>query len=125
MTLTDGTGGVIQEEKLTLWQGPSKVGPVSPFHNLYLRTQAMLLRNGSVSIISSYAVTPQGQEEPLSEGVPLPTAVLPYISSHATKTHQAFLSGMEEAVSKACKPKSGEPSYPVLQALSGQATFQM
>ena len=108
---TDGAGGVVQEERLNLWQGPSTVGPVSPFHNLYLRTQAMLLRNGSVSIIPTYAVTPQGQEEPLSEGVTLPTVVFPYISSHANKTHQALLSGMEEAVSKACKPKSEEPSY--------------
>ena len=122
---TDGTGGVIQEERLNLWQGPSTVGPVSPFYNLYLRTQAMLLRNGSVSIIPTYAVTPQGQEEPLSEGVPLPTVVLPYISLHATKTHQALLSGMEEVVRTACSSTPPQTIGPVLQALSGSAGLQI
>ena len=120
------TGRVVEEKILTLWQGsPSKVGPVSPFYNLYFRTQAMLLKNGSVSIIPTYAVTPQGQEEPLSKGVSLPTVVVPYIFSHATKTHQALLSGMEEAVRIACKPKSEEPSYPVLVGFSRQSTFSM
>jgi hypothetical protein len=122
---TDGAGGVVQEERLNLWQGPSTVGPVSPFHNLYLRTQAMLLRNGSVSIIPTYAVTPQGQEEPLSEGVTLPTVVFPYISSHANKTPPALLVGMEKAVRETCSNKFPETIGPVLRALSGQSTFQM
>jgi hypothetical protein len=118
-------GGVVEEKILTLWQGPSKVGPVLPFHNLYLRTEAVLLRNGSVSIIPTYAVIPQGQEEPLSEGVPLPTVVFPYISSHANKTPPALLVGMEEAVSKACKPKSEEPYYPVIVQLLAPRTYHM
>lgn len=122
---TDETGGVVEKKILTLWQGPSTVGPVSPVYNLSLQTEAMLLRNGSVSIIPTYAVTPQGQEEPLSEGVPLPTVVLPYISLHATKTHQALLSGMEEAVSKACKPKSEKLSYPVIVQLLAPRTYHM
>ena len=122
---TDGTGGVVQEEKLTLWQGPSKVGPVLPFHNLYLRTEAVLLRNGSVSIIPTYAVIPQGQEDPLSEGVPLPTVVFPYISSHANKTPPAILVGMEKAVRETCSNTPPQTIGPVLRALSGQSTFQM
>jgi hypothetical protein len=106
------TGGVVEKKILTLWQGPSKVGPVSPVYNLYLQTEATSQRGGGdVSIKSTYDVIPEGQGKPLSEGVPLPTVVLPYISLHATKTHQALLSGMEEAVRIACKPKSEEPSY--------------
>jgi hypothetical protein len=120
------TGGVVEKKILTLWQGPSKVGPVSPVYNLYLQTKATSQRGGGdVSIKSTYDVIPEGQGKPLSEGVPLPTVVLPYISLHATKTHQALLSGMEEAVRIACKPKSEEPSYPVIVQLLALPTFQM
>ena len=122
---TDGTGGVVEKKILTLWQGPSTVGPVLPVYNLYLQTEATSQGGGDVSIKSTYYVIPEGQKTPLSKGVSLPTVVVPYIFSHATKTHQALLSGMEEAVSKACKPKSEEPSYPVIVQLLAPPTFQM
>jgi len=119
-------GGVVEEKILTLWQGPSKVGPVSPVYKLYLHTEATSKRGGGdVSIKSTHDVIPEGQEKPLSEGVSLPTVVLPYISLHATKTHQALLSGMEEAVRIACKPKSEEPSYPVIVQILAPRTYHM
>jgi len=106
-------GGVVEEKILTLWQGsPSKVGPVSPVYNLYLHTEATSQRGGGdVSIKSTYDVIPEGQEKPLSEGVPLPTVVLPYIPPFEIMTQEERLNGMEAAVRIACKPKSEEPSY--------------
>jgi hypothetical protein len=122
---TDGTTSVVQEEKLTLWQGPSKVGPVSPVYKLYLQTEATSERGGDISIKSTYDVIPEGQRAPLSKGVPLPTVVFPYISSHANKTPPALLVGMEKAVRETCSNKFPETIGPVLQALSGQSIYHM
>jgi len=114
------TGGVVEEKILTLWQGGhSKVGPVSPVYKLYLQTEATSERGGDISIKSTYDVIPEGQEAPLSKGVPLPTVVVPYISLHVNKTPPALLVGMEKAVRETCSNTPPRTIGPVLQALSG------
>ena len=122
---TDGTGGVVEKKILTLWQGPSTVGPVLPVYNLSLQTEATSQGGGDVSIKSTYDVIPEGQKTPLSKGVSLPTSVLPYIGPFEFMTKEERLKSMEEAVRIACKPKSEEPSYPVLVGFSRQSTFSM
>jgi hypothetical protein len=120
------TGGVVEEKILTLWQGgPRKVGLVSPVYNLYLQTEATSQGGGGVSIKSTYDVIPEGQETPLSKGVPLPTSVLPYIGPFEFMTKEERLKSMEEAVRIACKPKSEEPSYPVIVQLLEPVRYHM
>ena len=119
------TGRVVEKKILTLWQGPSTVGPVLPVYNLYLQTEATSQGGGDVSIKSTYDVIPEGQKTPLSKGVSLPTSVLPYIGPFEFMTKEERLKSMEEAVRIACKPKSEEPSYPVIVQLLAPPTFQM
>ncbi len=113
------TGRVVEKKILTLWQGPSKVGPVLPVYNLYLQTEATSQGGGDVSIKSTYDVIPEGQKTPLSKGVSLPTAVLPYIGPFEFMTQEERLRGMEAAVREACSSTPPQTIGPVLQALSG------
>ena len=124
--ISDQTGGVVEKKILTLWQGPSTVGPVLQVYHLYLQTEATSQEGGGVSIKSTYDVIPEGQETPLSQSATLPTVVSPYILQFKLMTPEELLESIEATVRVACKPpQSEEPSYPVLEKFSGQSTFSM
>ena len=124
-------GGVTFEKQVGLyqglpnWQKVADKGILTGNHTLYLTTDA-ILQDGIVSINPIYVVIPQGQEDPIpSLDISTTPVALDYIDQFTRMTREARLSGMEEAVSKACKPKSEEPSYPVIVQLLAPPTFQM
>lgn len=123
-------GGVTFEKQVGLyqglpnWQKVADKGILTGNHTLYLTTDA-ISQGGIVSINPTYAVIPEGQEEPILSPERSTPVALHYIQPFQGMTPEERLKGMEAAVSEACKPKSEEPSYPVLQAFSGRSIFSM